>query len=93
LVCSLCEAMAGTLSMGSTAAYSRCNNGPRALPCGAPADWGEFCICHALLKAWDMSKNAAEQYCLFSRVSFILTIQCVFYCGVPLPEAELMIGY
>jgi hypothetical protein len=40
-----------------------------------------------------MSKNAAEQYCLFSRASFIHTIQCVFYCRMPLPEAELMIGY
>jgi hypothetical protein len=38
-------------------------------------------------------KNAAEQYCSFSRASFIRTILCVFYCGVPMPEAELMIGY
>jgi hypothetical protein len=53
-----------------------------------------------------MSKNAAEQYCLFSRASFIVhtirfdlrlsfirfDLMCLFYCGVPLPEAELMIG-
>jgi hypothetical protein len=40
-----------------------------------------------------MSQNAAEQYSLFSKPSFILYTISVSYCGVPLPEAELMIGY
>jgi hypothetical protein len=40
-----------------------------------------------------MSKNAAEQCCLFSRASFVPhMILCLFYCGVLLLEAELVIG-
>jgi hypothetical protein len=36
LVCSFCEAMAGSLPMASTAVYSRYNNGLRSLTWGVP---------------------------------------------------------
>jgi hypothetical protein len=43
------------------------------------------------VNACDLPKNAAEQYCLFSRASFILcAIRCLFYCGVYLSLAELI---
>jgi hypothetical protein len=41
--------------------------------------------------AREMSENAAEQYYLFSRPSYDSV--SLLYCGVPLPEAKLMIGY
>jgi hypothetical protein len=41
----------------------------------------EFSSCNgSLSNAWEMSKNAAEQYCLFSKASFILCmIWCVYF--------------
>jgi hypothetical protein len=51
-------------------------------------------VCHTLSNTWEMSKNAAEQYCLFSRDSHIhRIIWCLFFCGMPLTEAELMTGH
>jgi hypothetical protein len=47
-------------------------------------------VCHILSNAPETSRYATELYCLIP--NSLYDPMCLFYCGVPLPEAELMMG-
>jgi hypothetical protein len=90
--------MAGSLSMASTAVslakvagidsgevgrsavYSRYNNGPRTLPCDMPTLTEESSV---------YSVSTFTRKCLLCK---LYNLMRMFYCGVPLPEAEPMMG-